>query len=149
MVAAVETMAYAGEVPWHGLGTKVSDDLTPNQIMVKAGLDWSVNKVPTYAKVGDIEVPTGQEALVRSSDNKVLTQVGKKWYPVQNEEAFEFFSEYCYAGDMSMETAGSLTPAVASWCCRIWRTAISVTVSASAGSGKVDAFLVPRVPCSS
>ena len=108
MVAAVETMAYAGEVPWHGLGTKVSDDLTPNQIMVKAGLDWSVDKVPTYAKVGDIEVPTGQEALVRSSDNKVLTQVGKKWYPVQNEEAFEFFSEYCYAGDMSMETAGSL-----------------------------------------
>ena len=45
MVAAVETMAYAGEVPWHGLGTKVSDDLTPNQIMVKAGLDWSVNKL--------------------------------------------------------------------------------------------------------
>ena len=23
MVAAVETMAYAGEVPWHGLGVKV------------------------------------------------------------------------------------------------------------------------------
>ena len=32
-------MAYAGEVPWHGLGTAVSNDLTPNQIMVKAGLD--------------------------------------------------------------------------------------------------------------
>ena len=98
-----------------GLGTKVSDDLTPNQIMVKAGLDWSVDKVPTYAKVGDIEVPTGQEALVRSSDNKVLTQVGKKWYPVQNEEAFEFFSEYCYAGDMSMETAGSLRDGKMVW----------------------------------
>ena len=52
MVAAVESMAYAGEVPWHGLGTKVSDDLSPNQIMVKAGLDWQVNKVPTYARVG-------------------------------------------------------------------------------------------------
>ena len=30
----VETM-YAGEVPWHGLGTPVSNDLTPNQMMVK------------------------------------------------------------------------------------------------------------------
>ncbi len=115
MVAAVETMAYAGEVPWHGLGTKVSSDLSPNQIMVKAGLDWSVTKLPTYAKVGDMEVPTGQEALVRSSDNKVLTQVGKNWYPVQNEEAFEFFSEYCLAGDMSMETAGSLRDGKMIW----------------------------------
>ena len=115
MVAAVESMAYAGEVPWHGLGTKVSDDLSPNQIMVKAGLDWQVNKVPTYARVGELEVPTGQEALVRSSDNKVLTQVGKNWYPVQNEEAFEFFSEYCLAGDMSMETAGSLRDGKMVW----------------------------------
>ena len=104
----VETMAYAGEVPWHGLGTPVSNDLTPNQMMVKAGLDWSVNKVPTYAKVGDTEVETGQEALIRSSDNKVLTQVGKGWYPVQNEEAFEFFSEYCLEGSMEMHTASSL-----------------------------------------
>ena len=29
----VETMAYAGETPWHGLGTPVSNDLTPAQMM--------------------------------------------------------------------------------------------------------------------
>lgn len=108
MINGQAQMAYAGDVPWHGLGTKVSSDLTPNQIMVKAGLDWSVDKVPTYAKVGDVEVETGQEALIRSSDNKVLTQVGKNWHPVQNEEAFEFFSEYCLEGSMEMHTAGSL-----------------------------------------
>ena len=28
----VETMAYAGRVPWHGLGTKVAADLTPRQM---------------------------------------------------------------------------------------------------------------------
>ena len=45
----VETMAYAGEVPWHGLGVPVSNDLTPTMMMEKAGLDWRVEEVPTYA----------------------------------------------------------------------------------------------------
>ena len=44
MAHQVETMAYAGEVPWHGLGVKVIDDLTPEQMMQKAGVDWSVEK---------------------------------------------------------------------------------------------------------
>ena len=48
MVAAVETMAYAGEVPWHGLGVPVSNDLTPAQMMQKAGLDWTVSKKPLF-----------------------------------------------------------------------------------------------------
>jgi hypothetical protein len=26
----VETMAYAGEVPWHGLGKQVSDNMSPS-----------------------------------------------------------------------------------------------------------------------
>ena len=32
MSAMVETMAYAGELPWHGLGVKVEDSLTPQEI---------------------------------------------------------------------------------------------------------------------
>ena len=44
MAHEVETMAYAGELPWHGLGTKVSNDLTPFQMQQKAGLDWVVYK---------------------------------------------------------------------------------------------------------
>jgi len=87
----VETMAYAGEVPWHGLGTKVANDLTPRQMMEKAGCDWEVKKVPTYA--GEEMIPTGASALVRSSDNKVLApMVGDNWEPVQNVEAFDFFT---------------------------------------------------------
>lgn len=40
------SMAYAGELPWHGLGVKVSNDLTPEQMMQAAGLDWEVEKTP-------------------------------------------------------------------------------------------------------
>ena len=108
MAHNVETMAYAGEVPWHGLGVPVSNDLTPNQMMKKAGLDWTVEQVDSYVTVGDKKIPTGMKALVRSSDNKVLTNIGQVWNPVQNEDAFNFFSEYVLKGDMEMHTAGSL-----------------------------------------
>ena len=109
MVNGVAQMAYAGEKPWHGLGVEVSNDLTPNQIMRKAGLDWSVEKVPLYfTNRGGKAISVNKQALVRSTDQKVLDVIGDDWNPVQNEDAFEFFSEYVLAGDMEMNTAGSL-----------------------------------------
>jgi phage/plasmid-like protein (TIGR03299 family) len=107
-VNGVAQMAYAGEKPWHGLGVEVSNDLTPEQMMKKAGLDWTVEKVDSFIELNGNRIPTGQQSLVRSSDNKILTNVGGDWNPVQNSEAFEFFSEYVLAGDMEMNTAGSL-----------------------------------------
>ena len=91
----VETMAYAGEVPWHGLGTKVPHDLSTDEMLKKSGLDWYVEKLPTYVNAPSGQQKTGSFALVRSSDNKVLApSVGQNWNPVQNKEAFDFFSEY-------------------------------------------------------
>lgn len=105
----VETMAYAGQVPWHGLGTKVAADLTPRQMQKQAGLDWSVVKRPSFVTFDGEMIETGTNALLRESDNTVLSpSVGDGWEPVQNSEAFDFFNEFCLAGDMEMHTAGSL-----------------------------------------
>ncbi len=103
-------MAYRESkgLPWHGLGTPVGDDMTPQQMMEAAGLDWGVEKVDTFIRYKGDNVATGQQALVRSTDGKILTQVGPGWNPVQNEEAFEFFNEFVSGGDMIMDTAGSL-----------------------------------------
>lgn len=109
----VETMAYAGQVPWHGLGERVSNDLSPMQMMQKARVDWTVTKENMYILDG-IGVPN-KKALLRSGDNKVLDIVGDDWEPVQNEEAFNFFNEYCAAGDMEMHTAGSLMDGKIVW----------------------------------
>ena len=108
-------MAYAGDVPWHGLGTKVPNDLTPEQMLDAAGLNWSVEKVPAYANVGGKQVDIGQSALVRSMDNKILDVVSNDWNPVQNQEAFEFFNDFVAAGDMEMHTAGSLRDGQIVW----------------------------------
>jgi len=115
MAHQVETMAYAGELPWHGLGVPVSNDLTPVQMMQKAGLDWTVHEVESFVEFNGDRIPTGQKSLVRSSDAKVLTNVGPDWKPVQNEQAFEFFGEYVFAGDMEMHTAGSLKGGQVVW----------------------------------
>lgn len=108
MAHEVETMAYAGETPWHGLGERVSNDLSPTQMMKKSGCDWTVEEVESFIEYNGKRIPTGQKSLVRSTDASVLTNTGPGWKPVQNEEAFEFFSEYVLAGDMEMHTAGSL-----------------------------------------
>ena len=89
MAHQVETMAYAGEVPWHGLGVKVIDDLTPDQMLKKAGLDWTVSTRPMYFKNTNkpeyTEIPK-RRVLVRDSDETILSTVGDGWKPLQNSE---------------------------------------------------------------
>lgn len=108
-------MAYSGDVPWHGLGVKVPADLTPEQMLDAAGLNWSVEKIPTFAKINGQEIAVGQSALVRSFDDKILDVVSDDWNPVQNSEAFDFFNEFVAAGDMEMHTAGSLKQGQIVW----------------------------------
>ena len=116
MVAAVETMAYAGEVPWHGLGKKVHPDLTPFQMMEASELNWEVIKVPITYDVEYADPTTAvaskvidkKFALIRKSDGKFYDIVGPSWNPLQNEKAFEFFHDFVMQGDMEMHTAGSL-----------------------------------------
>ena len=115
MAHEIETMAFAGELPWHGLGTKVPADLSPAQMLEKAGLNWSVEKVPAFADINGKKVNVGWSALTRSSDDRILGVVSNDWNPVQNSEAFEFFDEYCRAGDMEMHTAGSLKEGQIVW----------------------------------
>jgi phage/plasmid-like protein (TIGR03299 family) len=114
----VETMAYTNQVPWHGLGFKVNNDLTPNQMLKAAKVDWAVEKrkVGFINSSGNYKVAPDKFALVRTSDDSMLSMVGTTYKPVQNEEAFDFFKKYCAAGHMTMETGGSLWNGRYVWC---------------------------------
>jgi phage/plasmid-like protein (TIGR03299 family) len=108
MVNGKAQMAYVGDVPWHGLGVRVPADLTPDQMLEAAGLNWTVRKIPAHVEINGSQIAIGQSALVRSFDDEILDVVSDDWNPVQNETAFEFFNEFIAAGDMEMHTAGSL-----------------------------------------
>ena len=115
MAHEVETMAWANDVPWHGLGVKVDSNLTPLQMQEAAQLDWTVSKRPSYT----IDAPEWSEDvnimqtpntfhIVRDSDNTILSHCGRDYTPIQNEDVFKFFKRFTDAGHMTMETAGSL-----------------------------------------
>lgn len=114
MAHLVETMAYAGKTPWHGLGASVSNDLTPEEMLRAAGLDWLVEK-QDIVLANNPSIMLEQKALVRNTDSKVLSIIGEDWNPVQNHEAFEFFNDFVLSGNMEMETAGSLKEGKMVW----------------------------------
>jgi phage/plasmid-like protein (TIGR03299 family) len=137
MIEGKAQMAYTGDVPWHGLGVKVSNDLTPTQMLKAAGLDWTVDPVELFAEVGSKRLPTGHRALVRSSDQRVIEVITDDWNPVQNEAAFEFFNDFVAHGDMSMETAGSLKDGKIVWAL----AKVKESFDLFGGKDRVDAYL--------
>lgn len=136
----VETMAYVkDEVPWHGLGFPVNNDLKPKQMLKAAKCDWTVGKQPLFLQSGAV-VP-GKFGLVRDTDQSVLSVVGATYKPVQNEEAFGFFSEFVEAGSMTMETAGSLYHGR-----YVWALARVGAGFKLAGGDQVDGYLLMCQP---
>lgn len=112
MSANVETMFYARETPWHGLGVRVESALSSAEAIEKAGLNWDVNQHPVKTDDG-IDIP-GYKANIRSSDNKILGVVTDRYKVVQNSEAFAFTDGLLGEG-VTYETAGSLSDGKKIW----------------------------------
>lgn len=143
-VNGVAQMAYAGETPWHGLGVRVSNDLSPEEMMKVAGLDWEVVKRQAYYHdmSGHMQKAKKKQALVRESDGKFLDIVSDNWIPVQNKDAFEFFSKYVETGGMEMHTAGSLKDGRI-----IWGLAkVNESFSLFGGKDEVESYLLLSNP---
>lgn len=108
MAHLVETLAYANEAPWHRLGVKVDDTISPADMRIRAGLNWSIEKEPLITQLSGQPVPE-QYALVRSTDQRVLGTCGRSYKPVQPEEVLNFFTDFVKEGGMKMDVAGSLS----------------------------------------
>ena len=121
MAHEVETMAWANEVPWHRLGVEVDENLTPDQILRIADLDWSVERKPVQWTGADGQLNTSEkyfslvrEAFTRTCDGvkvpeqELASGLTDQYHPIQNMRMAEFFSDYIKNGVATMETAISL-----------------------------------------
>ena len=155
MSAAVETMFYTREKPWHGLGTMVMEAPDSKKALELAGLNWSVFQQELITADG---VPiSGFKANLRSTDKQVLGVVSDRYKVVQNEEAFAFTDALLGEG-VRYETAGSLQDGRRTWILAKLPqkyiisgdeiTPYLVFMNSHDGSGAIKAAMTPiRVVC--
>lgn len=116
MPAAVESMTYFGETPWHGEGEKLDGTESTLEVMQKAGLDWPVETSPLYRQMPDGSYrEVAAQVSYRATDNRDLGVVGPRWTPLQNADAFSVFEPLVESGDMAWHTAGSLRDGERVW----------------------------------
>lgn len=110
MPANVNSMAYAGAVPWHGFGTRLTKRMTSEQALSAGGLDWEVKLTDVRAVKEDGKEIECEEnrAVVRLDNDSVLGVVGTSYVPLQNKEAFGFFDTAITERKAIFETVGAL-----------------------------------------
>ena len=109
-------MFYTGEVPWHGLGTKLDNVATAAEAIQAAGLDWEVELAPAYMRRnGKMKRTEDKFILLRKDDDTIYNIVSKNYVPVQNIEAFQFFDAVTGTEEAKYNTAGSLRNGAIVW----------------------------------
>lgn len=116
MAHQVETVAYAGDIPWYGFGNPVSPGIGTEEMINEAGLNWMADLQPLITTVNGKQIAVdSHKAVVRSSDGRVLGVVGSMYRPLQNSEAFKFFDPFIESGLAQYEVAGSLRDGKRIW----------------------------------
>lgn len=130
MAHLIDSMAFTGQTPWHGLGNQ----LTPRQPIDvwarQAGMDWSIEASPVHyltqiPNLGDSDTISSsyigkhpkcdillsfdeQQVLYRSDNQAPLSVVSQRYQVVQPREILEFYRDLTEKADFELETAGVL-----------------------------------------
>ena len=144
----VQTMAYAGEEPWHGLGNR----LAPNQPLEvwarAAGMDWTIEEAEVRfvasgnRNLGAIHAFPDQKVLYRSDTKAPLSVVSARYNVVQPAQILEFYRDLTEVGGFELETAGVLKEGRKLWA--LARTGQSATLK---GRDTVNGYLLLATAC--
>jgi len=143
----VQTMAFVGEQPWHGLGTRLVPDQPLEVWAQQAGMDWRIEAADVHYIAGrpfpgSLQKYPEQKVLYRSDTKAPLSVVSKRFKVVQPAEVLEFYRDLTEIGGYEMETAGVLKEGRKLWA--LARTGQSVTLK---GGDTVNGYLLLATAC--
>lgn len=132
MAANIDTFASLRLPAWHGLGTILTDKVSPMEFQHAAGLDWTVS----LESLG-LDGLEDLRAVKRSDNGKHLGVVGKDYTPVQNDAVFQYLQSLGeFDLELQVETAGALGKGDI-----VWALAKVPALSLSLGNDKVETYL--------
>lgn len=145
----VNTMAYVGQRPWHGLGNALSPK-QPIEVWAKqSGMDWQIESADVRfvsgssgTQLGSIHAFPEQKVLYRSDTKTPLSVVSSRYQVVQPREILEFYRDLTEVGGFELETAGVLKDGKKLWA--LARTGQSVSLK---GHDEVNGYLLLATAC--
>jgi phage/plasmid-like protein (TIGR03299 family) len=150
MANGQKAMAWAegDETPWHKDGQIWLKTDTVEEKKAKAGFNFQIVRSPVeYAHIIDeasglseIKTFTGQEVLHRNDTGEPFACVSSRYKEVQPDEIWDFFSDWCEKGDMTMRTAGVLGNGSKFWA--LASIGESFNVNGDNGQDLVDSYVL-------
>lgn len=148
MAHLVETMAFAGSTPWHGLGSRLSPKQPLEVWQREAGMDWKIQDSPVHFKsesigaLGSIHSFPEQKVLYRSDTKAPLSVVSNRYQIVQPREVLEFYRDLTEVSGYELETAGVLKGGR-----KFWALARTGQGTALKGNDQVNGYLLLATSC--
>ena len=143
-----------------GFGEEIVDAKSYNDVLVQAGLNWTVGTHPAFTEIDGkkIEVPN-TNIVVRNEDQKPLGVVSGKYKIVDNATAFEFTESIFNSKEIEFIRGGSYKGGSATWLEAKVTGKYSVRgddvdcymifMNSHDGTGSVKCMIVPfRIACS-
>ena len=148
MAHLVESMAYVGQTPWHGLGQVLSEN-QPIEVWEKeAGMDWRIEKAPvrfvagSKSYLGEMREFEDKQVLFRSDSHMPLSVVSNRYHVVQPREILEFYRDLTERSGFQLETAGVLKSGK-----KLWALAKTGQTDALKGNDVTEGYLLLATAC--
>lgn len=112
MAHLIDTMAYIGHTPWHGLGNILPPQQSLDIWLQTTGMSWTIEQSDVMFNVASdalyIRPYSDSKVLYRSDTLTPLSVVSQRYNVVQPHEVLHFYQDLVETGGFELETAGSL-----------------------------------------
>ena len=117
-------IAWSGDVPWHGLGQRLTADASLETWTREAGLEYDIQarRVGYFPnanqETGELGEPTlipNLVSLIRSDTKAHLATASERYKIVQPKAVMEFFRDLTSQNKLKMECAGALRSGAIYW----------------------------------